>query len=417
MKILHCNTFDINGGAARAAYRLHQGLQEYGYDSQVLVQNKRSDDWSVNAPMGNIARGIAVLRPMIDDFPKLRYPSTAFHTFTPAIVPGTLIKTIRDINPDLVHLHWLGRGFCRIESLRKIQKPLIWTLHDMWAFSGGCHVAGDCVGYVESCGGCPLLGSTRENDLSHAIWQRKKKAWRKIDFHVVTPSRWLADCARESSLFRERKISVIPNGLDLKTFKPMKKEVARQLWTLPQDKKLLLFGAMDTSDRNKGFHLLQEALHVLRQDERMCKDVELVIFGGGMPETAPDFGFNAYYVGRLHDDVSLVSLYSAVDVVVVPSRQEAFCQTASEAMACGCPVVAFASTGLLDVVEHKFTGYLAKPYHVEELAKGIFWVLGDSMQHRPLALAARKKAERNFDLGTVVGQYEKLYLEALNLNQ
>ncbi|MGV1100373.1 glycosyltransferase family 4 protein [Thiovibrio sp. JS02] len=413
MKILHCNTFDIYGGAARAAHRLHRGLMEHGVDSRMLVQNKRSDDWSVFAAQGNIAKGLNLLRPFFDALPKLFYLGTACHEFTPAILPGTLVGRIRDLDPDLVHLHWLGRGFCRLESLKKIRKPMVWTLHDMWAFTGGCHVAEECSGYTESCGRCPQLGSNRKNDLSHAIWQRKKKAWQKLDFHVVTPSRWLADCARASSLFRERKISVIPNGLNLTTFKPMVKEVARRLWNLPQGRKLLLFGAMDNSDRNKGFHLLQEALHMLRQEEA-CKDMELVIFGRGRPETPPDLGFRSHYVGRLHDDVSLASLYSAVDVIVVPSMKEAFCQIASEAMACGCPVVAFASTGLVDIVDHKITGYLATPFFPDDLAKGILWILGDDMQHDMLTLAARQKAERHYDIAKVVEQYETLYREMRN---
>jgi len=413
LKVLHLSTFDITGGAARAAYRLHTGLQGIDINSWMLVQTKKGDDWRVFKPLKNIARKIGLFRPELDTLPLCFYPGRMRNEFSPAMVPDMVPSDIAVLLPDIVHMHWIGYGFLRIESLKKFNRPIVWTLHDMWAFTGGCHVDQDCGRYAQECGACPQLGSKRKKDLSHRTWQRKLRAWRNLDLTVVTPSHWLAECAKTSSLFKNRRICVIPNGLDLDYFKTVAKDSARRLWNLPQDKKLILFGAINaTDDRNKGFHLIQEALRSLGQD-RLCDAMELVVFGANEPQKPPDFGLKTRWVGSLHDDVSLAALHSAADVMVVPSLQEAFCQTASEAFACGCPVVSFGSTGLLDIVYHCKNGYLARPFESSDLARGIQWVLEDESRYKKLCAAARQKAEKKYDLKKVASQYKKLYRDLL----
>jgi len=271
----------------------------------------------------------------------------------------------------------------RIEELKRVNKPIVWTLHDMWAFTGGCHYCDDCDRFQQDCGNCPQLNKNGKNDLSRSVLKRKKKAWAGLDVTIVTPSTWLAKCAKKSSLFKGQRIEVIHNGLDLNLYKPVDKTFACKIWNLSINKKLILFGAMS------------------------------VVFGASEPENPPDFGLPVHYLARLHDDVSLSLLYAAADVMVVPSRQEAFGQTASESLACGTPVVSFGATGLLDIVYHKINGYLAKPFNTSDLAAGINWVLSNENRHKELCANAREKAVESFDIEKVAGQYARLYGEIL----
>jgi glycosyltransferase involved in cell wall biosynthesis len=310
--------------------------------------------------------------------------------------------------PDVVHLHWLGAGSCRIETLAKLRHPLAWTLHDSWPFTGGCHVPGSCGKYRERCGACPVLGSRREGDLSRWTWTRKSRAWRELPLVAVAPSRWLADCARASSLFGDRRVEVIPNGLDTRLFRPVEKAAARSRLGLPQERPLILFGAVNAfSDANKGWSLLEPALKVVAESR---PDALGAIFGADRPPVAPDAGLPLVFLGRLRE-AALVDAYSAADVFAAPSLQEAFCQTAAEALACGTPVVGFGATGLLDVVEHRRCGYLAQPYEVADLARGILWVLEAGSTSRELSRRAREKAATEFSLERYAASYLSIYRE------
>jgi glycosyltransferase involved in cell wall biosynthesis len=208
---------------------------------------------------------------------------------------------------------------------------------------------------------------------------------------------------------------VIHNGLDPEQYKPIDKPLARELMKLPQDKQLILFGALGaTSDRRKGFHLLQPALQRLSQSAgRGNENIEIVVFGASQPENAIDLGFKSHYLGSLHDDIALALVYSAADVMIVPSVQEAFGQTASESLACGTPVVCFDSTGLKDIVEHQKNGYQAKCFSAEDLANGIAWVLQDEQRWQALSHRAREKVEQEFTLEIQARRYLKLYQEVL----
>jgi glycosyltransferase involved in cell wall biosynthesis len=301
----------------------------------------------------------------------------------------------------------------QIETISKLKRPLVWTLHDMWAFTGGCHYTGDCERYLKSCGGCPQLGSSKNWDLSSWIWQRKAKAWRNLNLTIVTPSTWLANCAKSSSLFKDLQIEVIPNGLDTQTYRPINKRVARELLNLPQDKQLILFGAVrSTSDTRKGFHLLKPALEDLSKSG--WKDrLEVAIFGAA--ENQPDFGLKVHYLGHINDDLPLAIIYSAADVMLVPSIQEAFGQTASESLACGTPVVAFNATGLKDIVDHQINGYLAQPFKVEDLAQGIAWVLENPDRHEKLSYHARQKAEQEFTQEIQARRYLSVFNNMKNM--
>ncbi|QLE51783.1 glycosyltransferase [Nostoc sp. C057] len=413
MKVLHLSTHDIGGGAARAAYRLHTGLQDIGLQSQMLVQEKSSNDKTVIAPKIRLFQGIAKAKLTFESLPLKLYTQKKNTPFFIQWLPDRVIPKVAQINPDIINLHWISGAFMQIETFSKLKRPLVWTLHDMWGFTGGCHVIGECDRYKVSCGACPQLNSINEWDLSRWVWRRKVKAWKNINLTLVSPSSWLAECARSSSLFQNLQIEVIPHGLDTQKYRPINQHFARETLKLPQDKKLILFGAIEaTSDRNKGFHLLQPALQEL--SKAGWKDnFEVVIFGASQPENPPDLGFKTYYLGHLYDDLSLATIYSAADVMLVPSLQESFGQTASESLACGTPVVAFNSTGLKDIVDHQQNGYLANPYEVDDFAKGIAWILENEQRLEKLSFYARKKAEQEFTLELQARRYSALFEEIL----
>lgn len=412
MRPLNLNTYDISGGAARAAFRLHKGLQKLDVDSRMLVQFKDGDDYKVICPSSKWAKGFSLFRPVLDGLPIKFYRNREHVIFSPAILPHRLSARVAS-SYDLVHLHWINGGFLHIKSLRKFNKPIVWTLHDMWPFTGGCHYDNGCGKYKEACGACPQLGSKRVYDLSRWIWKRKRRAWENINITVVAPSQWLGECAMASSLFRKNRIKVIPNGLCTDCYKPVDKELARERWSLSLGKRLILFGAMDPSgDGRKGFQFLQSSLKELVKNG-LGETVELIIFGASMPSNPPDFGLKAHYVGKLYDDVSLALLYAAADVFVLPSVQDNLPNTIMESLACGTPVVAFNIGGISDMVEHRVNGYLAKKMNIDDLANGIRWVLEDAERSIRLSKGAREKAVKEYSSEAQARRYRDLYEEIL----
>jgi glycosyltransferase involved in cell wall biosynthesis len=410
MKVVLLNSSDTEGGAARAAYRLHQGLQGIGVSSQMLVKNKKSGEPNVIVSQKGIANKFDKIISTISNSPLRLYPERNRGIFSPEWLPDSLAAKVAKIQPDIINLHWVCGGYMQVESVPKFNKPLVWTLHDMWPFTGGCHYSEECERYTKSCGSCPQLHSTKDSDLSRWVWQRKAQAWKNLNLTLVTPSHWLAECAKSSSLLQEYPVNVIANGLNPEVYKPLNRLMLRESLNLPQNKQLVLFGAMQgTDDRWKGFPLLVLALQSLSKSGWQDK-IELLVFGSSQPENPIDVGFKTHYLGRLEDE-SLAKVYAAADVMVVPSRYEAFGQTASEALACGTPVVAFDVTGLKDIVDPQQNGYLAKPYETEDLARGIAWVLEDPERHQKLCARARQKVEQEFTLDIQARRYLSLFSE------
>lgn len=411
MKILHINALDIIGGAARAAYRLHQALLQEGIESRMLVQHKMSDDYSALGPESRSQRISARIRPFIDLIPVRSYKGKNQTLFSPSWVPFSgIAEKVNVLNPDIVHLHWICGGMLRFEELARIEAPIVWSLHDMWAFTGGCHYDQECGRYTTSCGRCVVLGSEREHDLSRKVLLRKQKTLHHCKNLMINGlSGWLARCAQQSALFKGRHVVNLPNPIDTELFKPVDKDFSRELLNLPKDKKIVLFGAMNsTGDPRKGFAELSQALSMLKST-----DIELVVFGSGKPLAPPDFGFPAHYLGHLSDDLSLKILYSAADVMVVPSLQENLSNAIMESLACGTPVVAFNIGGNPDMIDHKQNGYLAVPYEPSDLASGIDWVI-NSPEYRSLCNNAREKVVREFESSKVAKQYMELYSRILS---
>ncbi len=327
---------------------------------------------------------------------------------------------------DLVNLHWLADSTLSIEEIGRLPMPLVWTLHDQWAFCGAEHYTSP-PGPNESSSSDQrfVLGYKPSNrphhefgpDLNRFTYQRKRLHWRR-PIQIVCPSKWLADCARRSALMARWPITVIPYPIDLATWSPLDQSQARALLQLPLDRPLVLFGAMGgTADPRKGADLLLNALQRLRSQlaGTPLEKLELVVFGQGRPTQPPDLGFPIHYSGRLHDDISLRLLYAAADVFIISSRQDNLPNTGLEAHACGTPVVAFRTGGLVDIVDDRITGVLAEPFDPVSLATAISWVLEDPRRRRQLGFAARARAEQRWNPERVASLYQSLYGDLLGM--
>lgn len=409
MRIAQVSTHDLSGGAGRAAYNLQTGLRVRALDSHLFVQKKTSSSPYVTGPEGRFAEALGLLRSFIDRLPASIYPrrTERFWGVNWLPFPPVSLNSLREF--DVVHLHWFCAGFLPVDFLARIGRPIVWTLHDMWAFTGGCHYCGECSRYMGSCGSCPQLASQREKDLSRLVWERKSRHWRGLDLTLVSPSRWLADCVRQSSLLKDRDIHVIPNCIDTGIFFPLDRCESRRRLSLPLDRKLIAFGAMSAlGDRRKGFCFIPAAMQSLRKISA-AEDCELLIYGASQEEQLLPVDFPVHYFGRIHDDARLCTLLSAADVMLIPSTEDNLPYVVMEAMACGLPCVAFAVGGIPDMIEHEQNGYLARPGDPEDLARGLSWVLADDTRLRALSLAARAKVADNYTMKQIAGAHEELY--------
>jgi len=405
------NYTDASGGAARAAVRLQDGLAARGVETAMMVRVKASPDGPAQGPETPWGRAVTRLRWALDKAPLWRYRARDEVPFSTLWFPDRLARRINGLRPDLIHIHWIGHGYMDLASLARLDAPLVWTLHDAWPFTGGCHIPLSCERYRDRCGACPRLGSTREQDLSRRLWERKQRIWPQLDVTLVTPSAWLAGCARASTLLQGRRVEVIPNGLDLDCFRRQDRQAARARFGLPQGVQLILF-ATASSRRvpHKGFDLLEVALQRLAPE----RPTAVVTAGTAAMVRSLPAGLAVYPVGDVREDAAMAALYAAADVTVVPSRQENLPQVAVESLACGTPVVAFNTAGIPEVITHQQTGYLATPFDPEALGAGLRWVLADPERYGRLSAAAREKAVRDFGRDRQAARYHALYQERLD---
>lgn len=396
-----------SGGAGTATRRIHEALREIGLNSQMVVGQKSNNDPTIHEPDTKLGKAFALARPQIDSLPLIPYDTEGVYSVN--WIPDNLDKRVQQYNPDIIHFNWMGNGFLNVGSLDKFEQPIVWRLPDMWPFTGGCHYTSGCERYQDTCGKCPKLHSNRSIDPSRINLKRKKRSVEKSDVTVVATTPWLAEKAKDSAVFQDARIEIIPNALNTDIFRPHDPSIGRDLFDLPADKPLILFGALNPlSDERKGFDLLTNSLR--RISEQYEGDAEIVVFGTKKSEEAFQTAFPTHYVGYLHDEVSLALLYAAADLMVVPSRYEAFGQTVSESMACGTPVVAFDSSGPADIIEHDRTGYLASSFDPKELAYWIETLLKDTHKRELMGNQSREVAVKEFEYGTIADEYLKLYL-------
>lgn len=413
MKILFVNMNDTSGGAARAAVRIMRGVQQNGVEAQMFVKFKNSQASDVVPlshfePTGMLYRAFDWIATKIKNkwqhFKWHPYKQTKQNLYFSDLRSTRIHGALQKMDYDIVHLHWINNRFLDIDELKRIKKPIVWTLHDSWPFMGICHVPYECKQYESHCGACPMLGSSKEKDLAYEVFEKKMDAYKDLNLHIVTPSKWLADCAKRSALFGGFPITVIPNCIDTELYQPMDKADVRKSLGLEKNKRYLLFGAMQaTTDKNKGFKQLLDALRSISG-----ANLELIIYGTNENLDKYDIPLSYRSIGYVHNDAIMAQLYNAADVTIVPSLSENLSNTIMESLSCGTPVVAFNIGGNGDMIEHKKNGYLAAKRDCEDLADGIEWCIANNAEGA-LSKKARKKVQDNFTIDKVSEQYKQLY--------
>ncbi len=412
LKVAHLCSQDY-GGAGKAALRLHRGLRGLGVDSTVVVAEKLTGDAGVVEVGRRVAPGEAGARSamagrraaweeLLRDYPD-RPPGLEIFTDT---VSEMRLEDCREIaEADIIHWHWVAGmlDYARAPQVFK-GKRLIWTLHDMNPFTGGCHYAGDCRKYERQCAACPQLGSQQTRDLAARIWESKKEVYAQLEMQLVTPSRWLAARVRESALLGGFPVEVIPNSAPLEVFKTYARQEIREALGVAADARVVLFGADGLNNRRKGFAYLLEAL---RRYTQTHPEVVLATFGHSPPRDTL-LGCKVLDFQYITDEQQLALLYNLADVFVLPSLEDNLPNTAVEALACGVPVAGFAAGGIPEIVAHQQTGFLAPPGDVEGLTEAIHWCLtqadGGQLRRR-----GRQQAEQEYAPQRQAERYRSLY--------
>jgi glycosyltransferase involved in cell wall biosynthesis len=412
LKILHLSTEDISGGAARAAYRLHTGLRRLGYDSSMLVARRVSDDQTISRFMPSMDFSSRLHR-------RLRRARIArdFERYS-ASRPCEIFSDDRseygsDILRrlplyDVINLHWIARFVDYEAFFAGIPRraPIVWGLHDMNPLTGGCHYDMGCGKYREGCGACPQLGSAERDDLSSQIWKRKQKIFSSIEpgrLHIVALNHWMAAEVKQHNVLQRFPVTIIPNGVDTEVFAPRHRGFAREVLGLPQDANVVLFVAHHVNVRYKGLNLLVEAMRGLVDVSKLY----LASVGDGRPLI--DFPVHHLHIDRIDNDRLLSLVYSAADLLVIPSLQDNLPSTVLESMACGTPVVAFQVGGIPDMVRHRLTGLLVAPQDVEGLRTAIIELLEDRAGRAEMAANCRRIAVEEYALKLQARRYAELY--------
>jgi glycosyltransferase involved in cell wall biosynthesis len=401
-QVLFVGAADADGGAAKSMLRLFLKVKEFAPKTDLSVLVRQTSIEGVLGPLEGTKRAtFRKILLVLSQWPLFRYERGTSSFFT-VLGPGISRKSPLTSNKyDLLHFHWVAKSEVNFSSFC-VDKPIVWTLHDAWAFTGGCHITRDCTRFRENCGVCPQLKSGSEKDVSNKNWQKKMKFAGRSHLVVVSPSNWLANSARQSSIFRNVRVEVIPNGVDVETFEPMSENSVNTTRKIPSDRPKILFGAALVSDNRKGIDLLQQCL------EKVEFDCCALIFGPTVFPQITNPHVEVVNLGAIKNEKDLAYIYSQADVFVCPSREDNLPNTVMEAMACGTPAVAFDIGGLSDLIEHRKDGFLCAPFNVDELHAGIIWVL-ENNQNSELSDLARKKVLDKFDIRVVAKQYMDLY--------
>jgi glycosyltransferase involved in cell wall biosynthesis len=428
MKIAQINTYDIQGGAARAAYRLHQGLLLTGHHSILLSKYRISADPTVQqiaAISGvNPAQESSFSAIQTHYINENRTPLS--NTLFSLPYPGTDLSQLQSIvAADVINLHWVAdfQSPITIKRLAALEKPMIWTLHDMWAFTGGCHYSAGCRGYQLSCNACPQLMDD-PFDLAAVLLKDKLECFSKANLTIVAPSRWLSDCARQSQLFKRYRVEVIPYSLETESlFTPLEKPIAKQILGIPAETITLLFGAGTATEARKGFAELVQTIQVCLKEPRfrqLAADGKLEILCFGYPSELlsdlRDQGVSVRSFGAIDSDHRLSQIYAAADLLVLPSLEDNLPNTMLEAMSCGTPVVAFAVGGILDLVEDRVTGRVAPLRDTQKLAEAILDCIFDPEQRQAMGRVSRQHMVENYAMPVQAQRYLALYQELLKAN-
>ena len=402
MNVLLLNTYP-QGGAGVACRRLQSALRESGTTANLLTASDVGNRWRFYAER-------------LSFLPFERDKSVRFSfslaNFGKNIAQHPLVR-----EADVLHLHWVNQGFLSLKNIRQLaelDKPIVWTLHDMWAFTGGCHYSQGCDHFKNECGNCPFLKKPADGDLSNRVWNRKRQFFPK-NIQFVTCSEWLAEVAQSSSLLRDRPVTSIPNPIDTTIFKASGEAERRAFHAekgIAPDAKVLLFAAMKVSEERKGFRFLLEALQILKTQHPDFQ-IEILVLGKAEAESLAALPYPAHALGLVSEQADLARIYGSADVFAIPSLEDNLPNTVMESLACGTPVVGFQTGGIPEMVGHQKEGFIAPQGDSQMLAEGIHWVTGNETRLENLRLAAWQKVEQNYANETVARRYLELYNQLL----
>ena len=413
MRVLIVNTSERTGGAAVAASRLMEALNNNGVKAKMLVRDKETDRLTVAAVPGQKWMQFYFLWERFVVWLRLYFNRK--HLFEVDIAncgaDVTLLPEFQEA--DVVHLHWINQGMLSLKGIRKILntgKPVVWTMHDIWPATAICHLTLDCRNFETQCAHCRLLpGSGSTNDLSTQIWKRKQQMLNDRQITFVTCSQWLAGEAQKSALLKGQRVVSIPNPIDTHIYTPKDKQQARQRVGLPTEGRIILFASQRVTNRNKGMGYLLEACRLLaEQYPEKKEDITVAILGGHAEEIEGQLPFRTCPLGYVNDEQRIVDIYNAADVFVLPSLSENLPNTIMEAMACGVPSVGFRIGGIPEEIDHQQNGYVADYCSSEDLARGIWWTLYEA-DHEVVRKACLQKVAHNYSQQSVANHYLEVY--------
>lgn len=411
------NTSDSTGGAAVAASRLKDALNNNGVKAKMLVRDKDTDDVTVVRAGGGLLSRLRFLWERWCIFCNLHFSRK--HLFEIDIAnTGHDITSLPEFKEaDVIHLHWINQGMLSLSGIRKILdsgKPVVWTMHDLWPASSVCHYSRGCHKYRSGCRSCRLLpGGGSDNDLSAKIWRKKKAILENYNISFVTCSQWLCRQAKQSGLFVGQRVRSIPNPIDIRLFRPSDKKEARLYAGLPADKRLILFVSQKVTDERKGMAFFVEAVKRLAgMDPGMEADTGIAVLGGHSEELEGLLPFPVYPLGYVSEPKKIAAVYNSADLFVIPSLEDNLPNTIMEAMACGVPCAGFHTGGIPEMIDHKKNGYVAEYRNSDDLATGMHWVLSGA-DGCDLSAEAVRKVVRTYSQQTVAMKYIEVYNEAL----
>ena len=419
MNVVHINSFDRGGGAAIAVKRINDALINSGVNSKVLVQKKSGKEENISEASSNFLSKINYLFRFTFDESYIRLLTKQERgRFSNSAVGVDITNHSLVRDADVINFHWINGGFLSINSLQKLKrmnKPIVWTLHDMWAFTGGCHYSLECEKYLIECAQCPSLRFHGKKDISNKIFNYKKKLYSDFNLSIVTCSKWLSDEVRRSDLLKDKNVFVIPNPLNTEMFNPGNKNDSREKLKLDKEKFILLIGAMNLKDKRKGFAYLISALKYISDNfNEQSRNIELVTFGKPNKEDFDDLPYKIHQLGVIKGEKTLIDLYRASDIYIAPSIQDNLPNTVAESITCGTPVVAFRIGGMPDMIEHMKNGYLAEVKSYKDLANGIITLMRETELREEMKMKCREKAVRLFDETGAANSYLKVYENILN---
>ena len=420
IKVATFCTFD-HGGAGTGTQRRVKALRKYGIDAKIyslivksshdyvnqLIPDQKGIEKAAHEEIWNhIADNAVITRHNTEGF-----IANELFSRTDSVISYSNLEKIFD-DMDILHLHWIV-GMLDYEYLGKhfADQPIVWTLADMNAFTGSCHYSEGCNEFKNECKKCPLINADQQ--VTHENWKVKKKAYQKLNnLHIICPSKWMADRARESSLLGDKPIYYLPNAYPVEEFIAYDKGEARKRLGLPQDKKLLIFGAETLNSNRKGWEILQYAMLHLEKWGKL-KDVEIILFGN----SELDLPVKTHPLGYVSGNENISLAYSAADAFLFPSREDNAPLTVVESLLCGTPVVAAPVGHVPDVIIDGETGYIAEYGDVRSFATGIEWILKSDKE---TALKRSEKcveiARAYFDPELAAKRHEAIYLKALQLS-